>query len=777
MTEDTPIKDMARLVAYVVTLVTEARDYLEEQGPQRRLAMEYYAGEMRDLPAKEGRSRIVSQDVRAVMKKVMPSIMRTILSGGHVVKYLPVGQGDDEGAQQASEYVNLVVIPECQAEKAIHDAIHDALLLKTGILKWCAYKRRKVTIQDYTDQPDQAVIGLFDDPDAEILHYRESEETDPDVLALDPNARRHSFKLRRVTEKTDVMMEAVPRGQFLITPGADNIEDAGLVGEQLLLTRSALVAMGYAKDDVWALSAYDDTEDDAEAQMGEDYTDQPAQMRKELQLVRVWDVYVRVDMDDDGIAELHRIVYGDGTSKGAGNPQSHVVLAMEPVDEAPYADVVKERDPHQFEGHSIFEDIAPIQRAKTWLMRAALDNVTAQNNQRMIVNGNAVSNPADIFKTGAPLLLEPGYNPADAINWEAVPFIADKAMEFMSYLDEVARDRTGIADESGGLDADNLHDTTATAAALMAQPGIAQADAIVRSLANGGLRRAFKGLLKLVIAHADGPRTVQIRGEWVQYDPRVWNVDMDCTVNVGLGGGTKERDLQILQVIYGMQKEIALTLGADNPFVKPKQLYNSLEKITQTAGFPSALPYFTEPDEQEVAAKLQEKKQRPDPEIMKIEAQGKVAMQLEQMKAQTGLQVKQAELGFQQQSEQMKAEVARDKERAQAEADLAVRREEAQLNAQLEAQKLQSQAAIEAQKLQLERERMAQERELKLIEMQAQVGMAQHNAANKATEDGERKAGESKSLTALQAALDAMNRPRRVLRDENGDIIGVEPVQ
>ncbi|WP_230685480.1 hypothetical protein, partial [Streptococcus pneumoniae] len=78
----------------------------------------------------------------------------------------------------------------------------------------------------------------------------------------------------------------------------------------------------------------------------------------------------------------------------------------------------------------------------------------------------------------------------------------------------------------GGLDADNLHNTSATAANLMSESGIAQADASVRSIANGGLRKAFRGLLKLVVAHCDRPRTVRMKGKWVQYNPAVWNSDM-----------------------------------------------------------------------------------------------------------------------------------------------------------------------------------------------------------------------------------------------------------
>ncbi|MFK5283058.1 hypothetical protein ACI3PL_26165, partial [Lacticaseibacillus paracasei] len=73
---------------------------------------------------------------------------------------------------------------------------------------------------------------------------------------------------------------------------------------------------------------------------------------------------------------------------------------------------------------------------------------------------------------------------------------------------------------------------TATAAAMVNESSIARAEMIVRNLARGGIRKAFKGLLKLVIAHADQARTVRLRGQWVEVDPRVWDAGMDCVVNV-----------------------------------------------------------------------------------------------------------------------------------------------------------------------------------------------------------------------------------------------------
>ncbi|WP_420013326.1 portal protein [Tateyamaria sp.] len=671
--------DQPDLISHVARLVDQCEDYLAEQSKDRERALEYYNGEMSDMKPDEGRSSVVSKDVRAVIKKLMPSIMRSILSNDRIVDYEPVGQEDEQSAQQATDYVNHVVVPECGAEQAIYDAVFDALLLKTGVLKWSAYKRLKSAVYEFTDQSDDDVLGLFDDPDNEIFDHEKTEETDAAVLEIDPNARRHSFKLRRIEEQVDVRLEAVPRGSFLIYPGADTIDDAPIVGERLEMSRSDLVSMGYNKDDVFGLMMYtrrNDEEDD-QARMGADWTDIEGETTKALETVVVYEVYVKLDQDGDGIAEMYRIVFGD-TGEDDRDGAKHIVLDMEPVAEAPYSEVVAERDAHQFEGHSIFEDTEDIQRIKTALLRGTLDNVYWQNNPQPAVDLAQVEDPEAIYNPefGKPVLLKSGADAQRALQWLQIPFVGEQSFGMLSYFDEMAKDRTGITDASGGVDPEAFQQMTATSAQLMSEAGIAQADMIIRSLTRGGIRKAFRGLLKLVIAHHDQPRTVRIRGEWVQYDPAHWNVDMDCTVNVGLGAGSRERDMSVLQIVLGLQKELLASIGPDNPYVKPDQLYNTLEKMTETAGFPSAEPYFTKPDPQEIAAKLQAQQNKPDPQTQKVQAQ----MQLEQTKAQARQQV----------------------EEAQMQADLQVREREQQLQLQIEALKGQLAYLMHTDKMQLE---------------------------------------------------------------------------
>ena len=67
---------------------------------------------------------------------------------------------------------------------------------------------------------------------------------------------------------------------------------------------------------------------------------------------------------------------------------------------------------------------------------------------------------------------------------------------------------------------------------------------------------------------------------------------MDCTIDVGMGTGSKERELQGLSLIKTIQTEIASTMGASNPMVNVPEVYNTIEKIVQTLGYPSADPFF-----------------------------------------------------------------------------------------------------------------------------------------------------------------------------------------
>ena len=137
MSYDDALKiDEGDIARYIHRLVQDATSYLEETTGDRERAWSYYKGDMsEDLPVNQtGRSKAVSRDLRNIVKKLMPSIMRTIFGGEKIVEYLPRSQKEEEMAEQATDYVNCVLMPEESIEDEIYDAIMDALIIKTGIL-------------------------------------------------------------------------------------------------------------------------------------------------------------------------------------------------------------------------------------------------------------------------------------------------------------------------------------------------------------------------------------------------------------------------------------------------------------------------------------------------------------------------------------------------------------------------------------------------------------------------------------------------------------------
>ena len=138
--------------------------------------MEYYDGVMADVPAEVNRSKVVSRDVRAAVKKVLPSLIRTVLGNDKVVEYQPVNQGDEAGAEQATDYINYVVFPESDGYDAVQDAAHDALKLGNGVIRWWYEKKKSVEVSTHSGLDEAALVQLIADDTVEVLEQAQSVE-------------------------------------------------------------------------------------------------------------------------------------------------------------------------------------------------------------------------------------------------------------------------------------------------------------------------------------------------------------------------------------------------------------------------------------------------------------------------------------------------------------------------------------------------------------------------------------------------------------------------
>lgn len=657
-------------VAVIADMVREAEKHADGTSADRVRAVEYYQGTMKDTPHEEGRSGIVSRDVRAHVKKVLPSLVRTILGSSQVVEYQPAQEGDEQAAEQATDYVNMVVAKDCNLRRQVEDALHDALLLRNGILKWYWDEKQTVRITKHTGLSEDALAMLGQDDNVEVIEASEYvEEIEGQPIPL------YDVKLRRTETNGSLKVCVVPRDRFLIHPDAVTLEDSILVGDKTPVTRSELVEMGYDKDKIDKLPLADD--DDYEHDIRRDFVEGAHENHGPNETIDYYNLYVRYDEDGDGIAELRNMVF-------AGKIAENCLLMDEECDEIQYADVRIMTQPHQWEGLSLADDLSDIQRVKTVLVRQTLDNLYWQNNPQPVFQEGGVKNKDSVFNPefGKPIEVTQGFDANTAVSFMQVPFVAQQSFSMLEYMDAEAQDRTGISDASAGLAPDALQNMTATGAEMLNQAGIGQVELMVQTAADG-LRRLFRGILRTIIRHQDRPRTVRLRGEWVEFDPRHWNSEMDCDVNVGLGAGTRERDMQMMQVVMGLQEKLLTAFGPNNPFVKPENLWEALSKTVESAGLKTPEMYFTQPDPQEIQ-QLMESQSNPEAEKAQQEAA------LEQQKAQHDAQLKRQEVEaeIQRKREQMQAEFQLKREQMQAEMQL--RREQMEYEARMRAEFSQS---------------------------------------------------------------------------------------
>jgi hypothetical protein len=762
----------------LISLLDQAKAYRTRMAEDRTEAQLLYDGNVgKWLPQDvKGRSVVVSDDVSATIGKLLPAVVRTILGNEIVAEYGAQEEADQPGSEQATEFINLVLLDRSKARDAIHDAIHDAAVKRNGILHVYPQQRVEVRGSAHTDLDDNSLTAIINEEGVEVLDHK-SKPAPPDEMgrpALDEMtgepAVLHDIKIKRTVKKITPRMSAVPMEEYLIHPDAVNSnEDSPIVGREYVETRSNLKAMMMAKGEgkdvlerIEALSAatFDPTQESEKQTRRKGYSGLETPEARELHPVQVFNLYVRLDVDGDGIAELRHVMLFGG--EGAEN-----VFVDEYADFVPFYDVVIERLPHQWEGVSITDHVAEIMLAKTALLRGAQDNLYMVNDPQVAVN-ERVQNPDSVInrQPGRPIFLKGGDKAGDAISWNDTPFVADKALMGIAYWDKQIVDRCGIDDSSAGLPPDALQNVTAKASAMLEQKGIAKTEMIVKTIAEC-LKGPFTGLLKLTIQHNDKPEKVRLRNKYVSVDPRQWNADMDVNINIGLGAGTRERDMMVMQGILALQDRVIQTFGAQNPWVTPKNVANTLRKSVQAAGIPVADPFFNNPEQQEIDQYFQQKAQEKPLEIQQIEAQSAAKAQELQMT-----------LPFEMQAKQMDVEAAKQKEIVQSQAAVEERAAIAQIEAQGKADELALKKYEIDTKAQVEREKM----QFTAVSSEKDRDASVQQAAAKSFSDGiaKNEAGEAKDKPkqddTLKELIATLNKPKRFVRDpKTGDISGIEP--
>jgi len=656
--------------------IYDAISFIDDDiGGNRALATEYYYGQPFG-DEEEGRSQVVSMDVRDTVQGILPSLMRIFFGPERVVEFTPQGPEDVQNAEQATDYVDFIFKRDNPGFKILHSAFKDALVRKAGIVKYWWDESVEVKAESFSMLDEQSMMMLTENPDVEISAVREypvpgTEPMNEAQGIMTPPPMMYDVEIKRRIKTGKVKIEALPPEEFLIDRRAKSIDEATFVGHRTMKTVSDLVAMGYDYDEMVEVAGNgNDFDNNQEYQARNPFAVISTANNGDPSSKSVLYIegYLKVDFDGDGIAEMRRIC-----TVGTGNK----VLRNEIVDDRQFADFCPDPEPHTFFGMCPADVVMDIQRIKSNVQRGILDSLAQAIHPRTaIVEGQA--NMEDVLNTevGAVIRMRaPGM-----VQPFTTPFVGQAAFPMLDYLDDIKQTRTGISKAAAGLDADALQSTTKAAVSATVNAAHQHIEMIARIFAETGLRKLFTGILKLVVENQDRARMVRLRNTFVPIDPRSWDSNMDVTVNVGVGDGTIEDRINILNQVAMRQEMLIEKTGPNNPVVTIPQYTNTLTKMLQLAGIKDSQNYFNQ---------LPADFQLPPPEAPRLTPEETLA-QVQAQSIQADIQKKAAEL----QLDREKMIMSDDRERDRIEQDGILRRYELELKYGVQIQSAEIDAAM-----------------------------------------------------------------------------------
>ena len=602
-------KSNIELQSLLSNQIQNALGYLGGQlSDSRTKSLEYYLGDKLGTEI-DGRSQVVSTDVADTIESLLPNLLRVFTASDKVVHCEPMTAEDVPMAAQATAYLNHVFYKENDGFQLLYNFFKDALIEKNGFLKiyWDDSEKvdyetyenlsivEKEALQDTKDEIEIVEEEVFEDESAKeefekVLEQYQAQGVDTSQVQV-PNFDLYNCKIKRIKKTGRVKIESIPPEEFLIDRSAKTIEDADFVSHKVLMTRSDLVAMGYPQDEIDELPKSDldiyNDEQNVRLTDVDDYNISSA-TDTTTEKVLVYESYVKYDYDEDGIAELRKIV-------SAGSDGNHILSNM-PCDNVPFVTITPIPMPHRFYGRSIAELVEDVQLMKSPVMRQLLDNMYLTNNNRVAVMDGMV-NMDDLLTTRPGGIVRTKQPPNQVMQPLQAQPISQQAFPLLSYLDSVREGRTGVSKEAQGLSPDTLNAKTATGVNALMQQTQMRSELIARVFAETGVKSLFKKIFELMVKYQDKEKIIMMSNQYIPVRPTEWKDRFNISIVVGLGTGSKEQQTIMLNSILERQLQaFQIQGGKEMPMVNLKNMYNTLTKMVENAGLKNVETYFVDPD-------------------------------------------------------------------------------------------------------------------------------------------------------------------------------------
>lgn len=562
----------------------------------RRYKREFYGDE------EEGRSKVIASDVSDLVDSDMTSLVRVFLGSGDVMVFEPNtdNEAEIEEAKEKTKYVNHLIRNRPTSYKIIHDWMKDAETQKMGVVHYFMDEEKKtreiIYDQINTVQIAELMESIRSESDkidkVEIVQQQEIKDGVVEFPIFDV-----TFRITETIKSIKIL--PIPTEDFLISKNAATEDDANLVGHIQFSTRGELVAGGMSRKKVASFPSSSTNATDGNGAQnstqsingsvmkdirwknegGNDSTSSP---EWSAEIIKIVNMYVKVDFDGDGIAERRYIRKIGGT-----------IQDNQPFDHVPYAILSGILDPHKAIGHGRASLVIDDQKVNTVLQRGALDNIYMVNHPR-----NAVGEDVDLddmmdVRLDGIIRVNNNAPIGNQIMPLVTPFIGDKTLLIQQYRDGLKAQRAGSLMASQGLESDNLHKETATRFTGVEKAAEAKIELVARNFAETGFRKLYDGVAWLASHYQDQQEEFRVLGKALSITPTDWKFNHNPVSKVGLGAGNGQQVVQSMAGILSIQEQLQ---AQGSMLVDPQKTYNALNEMVMGLGLARTDEFFNNPD-------------------------------------------------------------------------------------------------------------------------------------------------------------------------------------
>lgn len=554
-----------------------------------------------------------SRDVFETIEKYMPYIMRPLGQSKHLIEIIPNSPEDQIQARKESRALNFMVLKSEKYYQAFHDFVKNFLIYRNAYLE--VYVDKKVVVEMHMDLVMPEVHErMKKDNNINILNTRERSQG----IAIE-------YTERKIVE--ELVIRCIPNERMFIDNNHDEpgLDKCKFIVHKETVTRSDLRAMGYSDDFV----DYGGQTDDAGSQDVDfspeklerdtftgDYTNDEMQYDEEndaLTPVDIWKVVALYDYDDDGYAELNRIIMTDWK-----------ILDVKIINMVPYVSAAAIMIPNEHKGMSMAETIKPIESVNDNLYRRMFNNIHRAGISRKYINMDAMTHgdTLDALVNSESQVVPIntwGGKITDVIYSDPVQPVSQEIASIIQMMKDTVSARSGVNPDDE-IDPATLQRSTQQTFQNASNDSKERPGLLIRNIAEIALRPLFVKVHYLLRRHPELLTIVRNGGMWENIDPSTWPERKKMMATVGMAQLNPVQLQTFLFNFFTIMKELPDAL------VNKDKIFNLLSDYLHSGGIEDASEYLIDPENEAE----QPPPPPPDP-------------QAELISAQTGLVKKQTE--------------------------------------------------------------------------------------------------------------------------------------